>query len=166
MNNNQNYQQPQQQYQVQPNMNQQPPKKKSKVGLIVLIVFVCLLPVILLIFIMLVSLGVLVYNNAAVKVDTQMDNINSIEISMFNSRYESYIGNDKTMSHVISLVQMTKANNNYEDNKVDISILLKDHSTYSLNDFSTSLLSSSSKYDISAEKNSMGYIDFIYVKEK
>ncbi len=115
---------------------------------------------------MLVRLGLLVYNNAAVKVDTQMDNINSIEISIFNSRYESYIGNDKTMSHVISLVQMTKANNNYEDNKVDISILIKDHSTYSLNDFSTSLLSSSSKYDISAEKNSMGYIDFIYVKEK
>ena len=166
MNNNQNYQQPQQQYQVQPNMNQQAPKKKSKVGLIVLIVFVCLLPVILLIFIMLLSLGVLVYNNAAVKVETQIDNINSMEISLFNSSYEPYIGNDKTMSHVISMVQMAKVNNNYEDHKVDISIQLKDNSTYSLNDFSTSMLSSSSKYDISAEKNSEGYIDLIYVKEK
>ena len=144
----------------------QPPKKKSKVGWIILIVLVCLLPVIILVFIMLTSLGVLIFNNATSNVETQMSSINSIEISMQNARYESYLGEDKNSNIAIALTQLIKANNAYDTNKIDVNVQLKDGSTYTLDNVNTNIFATGSKYDITADYNKEGYINLINIKEK
>jgi len=160
------------------NNNQQAPqqpvqKKKMEPWVIVLIVLglVTFVPLILaafiLIAIMLVSLGVLAYNqqNVAVQDNNTIQQINSIVIDTFNNRYSSYLGYDKSRSDVIALSQMTKANNLYEDNQVDIEYYLTDGKTYYLDSFNSSNLSVENKYDISAEYDENGYISLIKIKE-
>ena len=63
----------------------------------------------ILLSILIISLGIMVYNNAKNTVGGA--NLNKQEIQGFNSQWESYIGEKKTASEVISLAQAIIANN-------------------------------------------------------
>lgn len=147
--------------------NQQKPKgKKSDIGIILLVVFLCILPIIAIVGVMLLSLGVLVFNQNQDTASNAITSISELQISSFNARYESYIGDGKTMSSVIALVQSTKVNNLHEDNKIDINLTLIDGSTYSIEDINSSVLSTSRRYNISAKYGNDGYINSIDIIEQ
>ena len=146
---------------------QQPEKKKSKIGIILLVIFVCIIPVIILVMIMLVSFGVLMFNNSTGVVETTTSQVDSMMVKVFNDRIETYLGDNQNRSSVIALVQSIKVNNLHDDNKVDISVSLKNGMTYTYNDgIDTSIFSTDSKYSISASKNGAGYYDKVIIVEK
>lgn len=63
----------------------------------------------ILLSILIISLGIMVYNNAKNTVGSA--NLNKQEIQGFNSQWESYVGQIKTASEVVSLAQAIIANN-------------------------------------------------------
>ncbi len=69
----------------------------------------------ILLSILIISLGILVYNNAKNTVGSA--NLDKQEIQTFNSEWESYAGGNKTASEVKSMVQAVIASNAAETKK-------------------------------------------------
>ena len=63
----------------------------------------------ILLSILLISLGIMVYNNAKNTIGSA--NLNKQEIETFNSQWDSYVGQRKTASEVRSMVQAMIASN-------------------------------------------------------
>ena len=63
----------------------------------------------ILLAILIISLGLMVYNGA--KDTVNQNNLSETEIGVFNSKWESYLGNNKTSSNVSALCSAAIANN-------------------------------------------------------
>lgn len=63
----------------------------------------------ILLSILIISLGILVYNNAKNTVGSA--NLDKQEIQTFNSQWETYVGQNKTASEVRSMIQAVIASN-------------------------------------------------------
>ena len=63
----------------------------------------------ILVSILIISLGIMIYNQAKNTVGST--NLNKQEIQAFNSQWETYVGQKKTASEVVSLAQAIIANN-------------------------------------------------------
>ena len=149
--------------------NQQQPKKKKSVGVIILIVFACLLPIIILVAVMLMSLGVLLFNQSKDIVTVQTLTFDQIASDTYNSQFDSYLGESISKSSVSFLMDRVTQINGYETNtqrKMKVEILLKDGKTYSESSYNKSILNSMNKYDVSAEYGNDGYMSKITIVEK
>ena len=69
----------------------------------------------ILLSILIISLGIMVYNNA--KNTAQSGNLDQHEISAFNSQWEAYVGKSKTASEVTTLIQALIVNNATQTSK-------------------------------------------------
>lgn len=67
----------------------------------------------ILLSILIISLGIMVYNNAKNTVGSS--NLDKQEIQTFNSQWEQYEGSNKTASEVKTMIQAVIANNASED---------------------------------------------------
>ena len=193
MNNNQNYQQPglnqQNGYQAQPNMQyrqpyqgqpnmqyqqpyqgypnqqnvswQQPPKKKMSAGCIVGIVFGVIFLIGIIIVGILIAMGFMFVNS----VQSEFDSIGS---EFYNTAYELYLGEEKPANSLFKLMAAVDATNKdpEETHKIKVNIELNDGSTFNETTYDYTRIPDSSKYLISAIKDSKGYISFISIKEK
>ncbi|MBR6253257.1 MAG: hypothetical protein IKR04_05440 [Clostridia bacterium] len=153
--------------------NQQAPqgqKKKSNIGIIILIVLVCLLPVIALIRVMLMSLGVLLFNQASINADNELSGMLQQYMLTFNAKYETFLGEEKKSSDVSQLMSLVRLNNVdvTETQKIVLNITFKDGHSYTIDEIYNGgpQLSSSSTYDVSAEYGKDGYINIINIFEK
>ena len=63
----------------------------------------------ILLSILIISLGIMVYNNAKNTVGSA--NLSKQEIQTFNSQWETYVGENKTASEVRTMIQAVIANN-------------------------------------------------------
>ena len=115
----------------------------------------------ILLSILIISLGIMVYNNAKNTVGSA--NLSKQEIQTFNSQWEAYVGSNKTASEVRTMIQAVIASNAAEktgegrnvdvfngDNKVDLK-----------NGLPT--ISSSSTYTIEVSYNN-GLVDAVIYK--
>ena len=68
----------------------------------------------ILLSILIISLGIMVYNNSKNTVNSA--NLNQQEISTFNSQWESYVGSNKTASEVRTMISAVIASNASETN--------------------------------------------------
>ena len=59
----------------------------------------------ILIAVMLVSIGVLIYNSAVGTVETGLDQMSGTEVELFNNSYNSFFGNNKKPSVAKSLIE-------------------------------------------------------------
>ena len=74
-----------------------------------------------LIAVMLVSVGVMIYNNAVGVIDTGRDSMDRLSINMENSEFEQYLGTNKRRQDVVQLIKLAKRfNQQSEDRQVDI----------------------------------------------
>lgn len=69
----------------------------------------------ILLSILIISLGIMVYNNAKNTVSNQ--NLNKEEVRVFNSEWESYVGNNRSLSDVRTMFFAVMSHNGSE-NKV------------------------------------------------
>ena len=146
------------------NSNQQP-KKKSKVGIILLIVLVCLLPIIL-IAVMLISSGVMIYNNVTTDVVSTSGATVNLSTLMFNTQFENFEGDNKSWHSVEFLIAGIKTSNSNSDNKINVEVELNDGSKYNLESFDSSKIRPISRFSITCIKNDeTGYIELIKINE-
>ena len=64
----------------------------------------------ILIVVMLISLGVLVFNRTTVVVDDNMKNIDNLSIQTFNAQFSQYLGDDVSGVTVLTLGGIAQAN--------------------------------------------------------
>ena len=135
----------------------------------------------ILISILLISLGIAIYNQAKEAAST--DQMDDFQVSSFNSKFTQYEGNNKSGSIVKSLLDEVAANNANTDRNRGITVVtLKgtgelNSSNKSDADFVVAITSSetnptwsenfstSAKYDISVAERSNGYVSKITVKK-
>ncbi|MBR0427501.1 MAG: hypothetical protein IJK18_04820 [Clostridia bacterium] len=63
----------------------------------------------ILLSILIISLGIVVVNNTRTTIDKA--NVNQQEVSTFNSQFEAYVGNKRTMSDVRAVAALVFSNN-------------------------------------------------------
>ena len=102
----------------------------------------------ILLSILIISLGIMVYNNAKETVGST--SLNSQEIQTFNSQWEAYVGTNETAAEVNSMISAVIASNAAETNSGTNRTVTINSSTPT----STVTLSSSKTYTISAEYDS------------
>lgn len=74
----------------------------------------------ILIAVMLVSLGVMLYNTAAGVAETTIGSVEALGVSGFNAQFETYLGTGKSKSQAVGLISKVIANN--ANNDVEIKI--------------------------------------------
>ncbi len=178
MNNNQNYQHPQQQFQNNPNMGyQQPPKKKMSTGCIVGIVIGVIMLIVALIIGAVLIMGIIAAGKAIEVVGSDngdfisrsiQSEIDSYDIEIYNMAFDMYTGQDKVARSVSNIMAVAKATNEDEDepNKVEVNISLKDGTTMTYDSYDSTRINQDSHYSIIADKNEKGYIYLITIKER
>ena len=192
MNNNQNFQQPQGQYQGQPNAGYGQPQQpyqgnpnmgygqpqnpyygnpnmgyyqqppKKKMSA------GCIVALVLgiLFLIGLIIAGALIAMGVMV-FNSAVSEFDSIGSEIYNTAFELYLGEEKPARSVTSLMASVRANNEDEEetNKIKVEIELSDGITMDYNSYDSDRIPKDSNYFIEAEKNSKGYISEIYIEE-
>jgi len=74
----------------------------------------------ILIAVMLVSLGVMLYNTAAGVAETTIGSVEALGVSGFNAQFETYLGTRKSKSQAAGLVSKIIANNTNNDIEIAI----------------------------------------------
>lgn len=69
----------------------------------------------ILIAVMLVSLGVMLYNTAAGVAETTVGSVDALGVSGFNAQFETYLGTGKSKSQAAGLISKVLANNANND---------------------------------------------------
>ena len=113
----------------------------------------------ILLSILIISLGILVYNNAKNTVGSA--NLNKQEIQTFNSQWESYIGDNKTASEVRSMIQAAVASNAAEKKSGQ-------NRTVTVNDATPNTnvtLSNAKTYNITVDYNDDGLVEDLNYSE-
>lgn len=75
----------------------------------------------ILIAVMLVSLGVMLYNTAAGVAETTTGSVEALGIAGFNAQFETYLGTGKSKSQAVGLIAKVISNN--ANNDVEVGIL-------------------------------------------
>ncbi len=178
MDNNQNYQHPQQQFQSNPNMGyQQPPKKKMSTGCIVGLVVGIIMLVGALIIGVLLIMGIFTVRKAVKDIGLDKEDflsqaiqseIDSYDIEIHNMAFDMYTGQDRVARSVSNIMAVAKATNEDKDepNKVEVNISLKDGTTMTYDSYDSTRINQDSHYSIIADKNEKGYIYLITIKER
>lgn len=94
----------------------------------------------ILIAVMLVSLGVMLYNTAAGVAETTIGSVEALGVSGFNAQFETYLGTGKSKSQAAGLVSKVLANNTNNDIEIEITFKPKSGASQS-NQKSTASLS-------------------------
>lgn len=76
----------------------------------------------ILISIVLIAVGVMVVSAANAPVETAGSKMSDIDKQIFNRDYTAYIGEKKSGSKVVSLLQAIQANNSNEETKAEIKV--------------------------------------------
>lgn len=76
----------------------------------------------ILISIVLIAVGVMVVSAANAPVETAGSKMSDIDKQIFNRDYTAYIGDKKSGSKVVSLLQAIQANNSNEETKAEIKV--------------------------------------------
>ena len=76
----------------------------------------------ILISIVLIAVGVMVVSAANAPVETAGSKMSDIDKQIFNRDYTAYIGDKKSGSKVVSLLQAIQANNTNEETKAEIKV--------------------------------------------
>lgn len=76
----------------------------------------------ILISIVLIAVGVMVVSAANAPVETAGSKMSDIDKQIFNRDYTAYIGDKKSGSKVVSLLQAIQANNSNEETKAEIEV--------------------------------------------
>ena len=79
----------------------------------------------ILIVILLIAVGVRVFNSTSGTKDTVEETMSSTEVVTFNNKFMPYIGKNKTKSEVISLVNAIIANNVTYNTKIKVEYRIK-----------------------------------------
>ena len=134
-----------------------------------------------LIAVMLVSVGVLIYNQAVGVIDTSRDQIAGMSISTFNNQFQQYLKNNATTAEVKSLLDaVINSNISSVDHVVKITsknatgtnagtlaaagVKTTVSSTNDLQTISTELQKlKGHRYDITATRDSFGYYNVITI---
>jgi len=125
----------------------------------------------ILLSILIISLGIVVVNNTRTTIDKA--NVSQQEVQTFNSRFEAYVGNDKSASDVRALVSLVISSNGAENtNKTNHFISCTNGDLPSAGPGTTTKptvkmptdLVAGSKYTITVGYDSNGYIDKISYK--
>lgn len=80
----------------------------------------------ILISIVLIAVGVMVVSAANAPVETAGSKMSDIDKQIFNRDYTAYIGDKKSGSKVVSLLQAIQANNSNEETKAEIKVAYGD----------------------------------------
>ena len=111
-----------------------------------------------LIAVMLVSVGVLIYNNAIGVVDTGRDSMDRLAINLENKEFEQYLGTNKRPTDVKELIQAVERFNQQSEYR---NITLD--GITSVDSLSTTT-NKNKTYDISAEYDDSGYLNKITIE--
>lgn len=119
----------------------------------------------ILIAILLIAMGVKLFNSTKGTTESVETTMNSTEVATFNSKFIQYLGTNKTKSDVITLVKEIIASNESSDIRITVNV---NNSTLvnSTNIMNKAIqLSSTSKYTITAAYNNDGYVGYIEIKK-
>ena len=118
----------------------------------------------ILLSILIISLGIMVYNNAKNTVGSA--NLNKQEIQTFNSQWEAYVGTNKTASEVRTMIQAVIASNAAETRTGEgrkVKTVNSENDTGAAEPTSVGTIASSSTYTISITYNeNTGLVDIIH----
>ena len=121
-----------------------------------------ILPGIILVIILLLSMGIMVFNSSADVIAESESSITSIEKETFNSKFYVYEGTNLSSSSVKNLLSMIILEE-YNDNYIDIVFNGK---TYTDAYEVRNKIYSTSKYSVEFEENLSGIIDSVTITEK
>lgn len=121
-----------------------------------------ILPGIILVIILLLSMGIMVFNSSADVIAESESSITSIEKETFNSKFYVYEGTNLSSSSVKNLLSMIILEE-YNDNYIDIVFNGK---TYTDAYEVQNKIYSTSKYSVEFGENSSGIIDSVTITEK
>ena len=121
-----------------------------------------------LIVILLIAVGVRVFNSTQGTTDSVETTMNSTEVATFNSKFTAYIGKNKSRANAISLLNLIVANNSTNQRKVYVSIVesgTTQGAALKNSDLSNILNKSltKEKYNIESDYDTNGYINLIRI---
>ena len=127
----------------------------------------------LLIVILLIAMGVKIFNSTQGTTESVETTMNTTEIAIFNSKFTSYLGNNKSKNDVISLVnQIIASNSNTNTNNREVIISINiGNTSKTIGGNSTMMnaannLSNTNKYEISINSYyTDGKIHIINIKQ-
>lgn len=108
----------------------------------------------ILLAILIIALGVMVYNNAKETVGSA--DLSSTEITSFNSQWESYVGDNKTAAQIKSMFSAVIASNASETNNGTARIVTINNQT--VNAQPTNIISSTTYKVVATYNNATGLI--------
>lgn len=121
----------------------------------------------ILISIVLIAVGVMVVSAANAPVETAGSKMSDIDKQIFNRDYTAYIGDKKSGSKVVSLLQAIQANNSNEETKAEINVTYgEDQDKKTANDIASIInkIKSGKYYKVEANYTD-GIIDTITISD-
>lgn len=121
----------------------------------------------ILISIVLIAVGVMVVSAANAPVETAGSKMSDIDKQIFNRDYTAYIGDKKSGSKVVSLLQAIQANNSNEETKAEIKVTYgEDQDKKTANDIASIInkIKSGKYYKVEANYTD-GIIDTITISD-
>ncbi|MBO5141582.1 MAG: hypothetical protein J6C46_01055 [Clostridia bacterium] len=107
----------------------------------------------ILIAVMLVSLGVMLYNTASGVAETTIGSVEALGVSGFNAQFETYLGTGKSKSQAAGLVSKVIANNNNNDIEIGITFRAQSQKGTDKDKVTSTSDLSSIRNDINSAKN-------------
>ena len=130
----------------------------GKISLISAIIAITL-PILILIGILVLGLGIYIFNSSASKIETlPKDSMTTMEISSYNSSLEAYEGTNVQGITVKSLINIIDTKENYNDIKI-----LLDDVTYSDTTAVKAKIKNYSTYNVSFKYNTKGLITKVII---
>ena len=141
----------------------------------------------ILIAILLISVGIMVMNSVNKPIDQVASEANSQDAQMYNAKFVNYAGKDKSAAQIRKLINDGLANMGANPNNfVCIALCLKSENKWRIGNYKASfeadgkailkndctfqslkeILPESSKYKVSFQYNSTGYIDIVKIEEQ
>lgn len=111
-----------------------------------------------LIAILIIAVGLRIFNSTQGTVESAQTTMNSTDVTMFNSQFTPYIGNNKTKNEIIQLTNKVIASNASSKHNVTMNII--NNTTNVATDLMQAVnnLNDKAKYSINPSINSNGYI--------
>lgn len=110
----------------------------------------------ILISILLISLGIMIYNQAKSVTDSQQ--MDAVALQQYNSQFEQYIGTNKSGAQVRALINQVRSSNALEENEDRLIKFTSTGGTVTVTSdmINASDIKTTSKYDISASYYTSG----------
>ena len=85
-----------------------------------------------LIAILLIAMGMKIFNSTSDTTDNVETTMNATEVAMFNNKFMSYIGNKKTANEAKALINLVISNNSINTKKVSVRFINKKDTNYNV----------------------------------